>query len=394
MGTKIVEWLFHHSQYYSLKYLFQCQIRIINSIPGSVFLFTPSTNGNLIETSATSSVFRKLKLVHFAHLVIYAIKGFAFFKQYMGSHVEIKTGSKLVSVIYWYILSFAGCFLFPFVRNRHLEFSASINTLFRNIAILQCSTVAKILLFISSFATLCLIFMFAIFEALFKYDPIKEEFLTNVPSIFLIPYKVIVNCYEIWNIAVLASIGSLVIINGMFLSYIALALKSNELFQQTKQLSGSKLESNLLKSLQQYKQLDLLATLSNNCFKKAIALPFQIMVFSTAIFLGVNIFHPGIRATTSNVGIAFCSYTLLYIYLVLIIGYSYPGRVHHISQNLRHVWKKIIWSNRLLMKHRRSVFACKDIRIHFGSVNFYERGTTLVLLNFITEKTISMVLLM
>lgn len=85
------------------------------------------------------------------------------------------------------------------------------------------------------------------------------------------------------------------------------------------------------------------------------------------------------------------------IYGFFIVGYIFPGQALCASRATKQQWRKSIIKNQGLCDkaYQRKLFrACSDVKLRFGSVNYYGRTTALVVVQFVIEKSLKVMLLL
>lgn len=81
------------------------------------------------------------------------------------------------------------------------------------------------------------------------------------------------------------------------------------------------------------------------------------------------------------------------MYAFFVIGYTFPGQTFVYSKNIRNSWKQNLGKRGYKGKQQLAK-SCGDIKVRFGSVNYYGRLTALIVLQFVIEKSLKLVLLM
>lgn len=114
-----------------------------------------------------------------------------------------------------------------------------------------------------------------------------------------------------------------------------------------------------------------------------------------------------IRNSLEHQELYMCFFLVSEIYIFFVVGYSFPGQAHVISKRIRAKWSKRLAVQVQSSKSngssfnkfgsaldRRMIRSFSDIKLRFGSVNFYGRITALVVVQFIVERSLKLMLLM
>ncbi len=90
------------------------------------------------------------------------------------------------------------------------------------------------------------------------------------------------------------------------------------------------------------------------------------------------------------------------MYIFFLIGFTFPGQANYFSVKIKKVWKSrqmFYVSNHSscsldIRIEARFIRSCPIIKIRFGSDNYYDRMTALVVTNFEIQKSLKLMLLM
>lgn len=87
------------------------------------------------------------------------------------------------------------------------------------------------------------------------------------------------------------------------------------------------------------------------------------------------------------------------MYMFCLIGFTFPGQANLFSSKIKKVWKSrqicYAFQHSLdIRKENRFIISCPSIKIRFGSNNFYDRMTALVVTNFEIQKSLKLMLVM
>lgn len=380
-------------------------LKTIHLFPFSLKIWLPSKDSNKIIHVATNKVqFTKLALLQWLHLLVHVPQLILHTNIWLHGHFS-PNGIQQLALLYWCHSFFAGIMVHNFIKNQANEFALVANTIYA-VPGVHNSAIMKQAMQMAQNAVIPNLLSFLALAVTSKYEPIT--FSLELYNIFSKDTcSVLRNAlltYQIWNYGVTIGPAWLICNNGVYASYVAIWIMGGKLRKEFRSLSKGSLEC-LRKSIKEYSHLQLCVGLANQCFSKGMALPFNAMFMFLGVMMGAMILNPAFRGISSVTALGACIYGVVVLYFTLVLGYYFPGRANHISKSVRNLWhlklsecksgsgmeRKV---DRKELKYLRSVVRSKrQLKIYIGEVNFYERGTSLQLVDFMVDKTIAALLL-
>lgn len=147
-----------------------------------------------------------------------------------------------------------------------------------------------------------------------------------------------------------------------------------------------------------YRKLQVFSAITNQCLKD-YTLAFQVFLMSWVIMTTSILIDQTIRDTMQTFEIVLLTGIILEVYTIgFLTGYRFPGQANEKSKVIKQIWKRHVIYSSTKGKQRKiektTIKSFQDIKIMFGSVNFYEKMTSLVIVNFVIEKSIRVMLLL
>ncbi|CAL8076468.1 unnamed protein product [Orchesella dallaii] len=144
-------------------------------------------------------------------------------------------------------------------------------------------------------------------------------------------------------------------------------------------------------SIKKFNKLLVLATYINVQFRNSMHFSNLIAV----ILLGILCYTATVKYHNEMPS------TMMYVVAVVIIDCTVnslfitiiPGKVNGISKNIIYDWKRQ-YSGGINNLERKVVRSLREIKIQFGTANYFERGTCLVVMDFQIRNTVDVLLLM
>ncbi|CAL8116162.1 unnamed protein product [Orchesella dallaii] len=196
--------------------------------------------------------------------------------------------------------------------------------------------------------------------------------------------RVLLTILQMWTLALYVFDGYLILL-GTFFSVIGL-------WTAARSLKIRNTDTKLNNRLHQYRKIQLLACYANACFQKTIFLGFTvIMILGSTLCLAAVI--------TYNSSLKPSILFLLMLFIVNLTGisaivYKLPGMINLLSKQVIREWKRRVCDMVGRRKlESRILMSCTQIKIKFGELNYFEAGTSLVIVNFQIENTINLILL-
>lgn len=139
-----------------------------------------------------------------------------------------------------------------------------------------------------------------------------------------------------------------------------------------------------------YRQLHLLAKMNNNCYQATFfngIMPILMCILITSMYALIML-HTKVPLVT----FLYFALEASDMFIVLVLVYKPAGDVHEYSEKTIHSW--LSWTGREIGKKgklfRRLVLSCAPIKVKMSSVNFAERMTAFVVLDFCFRITIAL----
>lgn len=375
------------------KDLIQFHVRLISLISfSSVPIHVVYNSTKLVAYHANYRKLLFLKTLQFVHTAYYGFKGFVLLQKYtlLG---ETLTGNGLVQIAFWLVPAIIG-FLLPALLRSHGNEISLVSNHVLTLEHAKNSILLKFLLLAIPVACTGVSVLYA--ALLIIFDTNKSS--TNAAGLNI--FRVFINAFDIWDFCYVAYTGCFAIYIGMFGSYLTLYNLSVHLRRDMINFPD-KPQLHLNKVIGCYKQLQLYAKLVNYCFQHALALPVKVVLLTLAILLATVALNERLRSSSATEVLVLGEFTLLNLYVLLAIGYSFPGMLNTNSKVILQKWQTIVSTgftgkSRLLVLKRemsRIIKACAPVKVGIGSSNYYEKQTALVIMRFLIDSTVNLVLL-
>ncbi len=151
---------------------------------------------------------------------------------------------------------------------------------------------------------------------------------------------------------------------------------------------------NLSISFKNYRKLLILTQITNECLQY-YALWVQSFVMFWAIISTAIVMQTDIRSEMEFYELLLLTAIILELYLVFfVVGYSFPGQANRKSRKIKGGLQNKLIGGYLGKVDRKILRSLRDVKIRFGSVNFYAAMTPLVIVKFVLEKSIKIMLLL
>lgn len=205
----------------------------------------------------------------------------------------------------------------------------------------------------------------------------------------------LVDLVEVWTALWMLALACLQFWNVYLPSYTII-------YKATKKLEMT--NDNTLRSIvdtfQTYRKLEVFTCLTNECFQNTLAIWLMLWHIVIICLTNVMLFKGRIRERLHILQKIQSGVLSLTICAVFLIGYGFSGQANAKSKMIKKLWKRRVISckqnrggKRELMIKRKIIAACQDIRIRFGSLNYFEKTTGLIVIHFVVEKTAGLLLL-
>lgn len=205
-----------------------------------------------------------------------------------------------------------------------------------------------------------------------------------------VTWNLVFNLYRWWDWTWVVQLDLLVGFCGLFVAYAAVYLGSRSVFKEAR--NGYQ-----TLSWEHYQKLQIVTRLVNECFQDEYAIGIMASLMCWAVLATSVILSPNMRSILPGEFILVFVLLLFEIYAFFVIGYTFPGKALCASRATKNHWKMFVdfrqnGANEQYQK--RKVRACADIKLRFGSVNYYGRMTALAVVQFVIEKSLKVMLLM
>lgn len=302
------------------------------------------------------------------------------------------TDSDLVYLMFQYALLFCGFTVCLTIPNNSDELVEMINQIFT----VKSIRVWPILRIFMRFARIAFVTAAGFFTALTAWNPYNpwtyslqaSSLITN--RFFLVTLKLSINIYEAWTFSVFGGYAVFVFYHCMFCAY-------SGIYKMAKDLEARHFPLDQGTIL--YKQLLIRVTLINACFQKVVSVSLKGLVLPMAVICGAILITPTTRDTINTWMLVILGYLWFSCFIAISYGYHFPGRANYITATIISHWRygNNLWysSNRFENRFRKMVIiSLQPARLRFGAVSYYCRGTSVVIANFLFEKTISLSLIL
>ncbi|CAL8136872.1 unnamed protein product [Orchesella dallaii] len=264
-----------------------------------------------------------------------------------------------------------------------LEFCALLNGLLNfnklQIGNLNNSTVRMVLSVVKISTLLCPLS----FAMVMIFAPMTPPFPTSLITLRetwnRAGFLILVEIVEIWNMLEY-------MLHGYFICSVVI-LANAGIYIGIKSIENRSIKS----ALPKYRIIQLLAVQTNVCFRNSVHLSITFVcillgiVCNGAVVKYYNLLSP--RALVAMVVVG------AQTNVIGLLCYRIPGMVNWMSRALLQNWKREL-SRRRNVVERKCLRSLSQLKVQFGNVNFFERKTCLVVVDFQIQQTINMLLLM
>ncbi len=385
---------------FEFKSAFRIQLNIFRIfLFGSISIQCSSNPCTILETCLNTKSVLFLKVAKFAHNTISILKGICLILTHFKTNSAL-TGNNLMIICFWIVPTSLGHLFLSFLLDRSYEVVSVCNSIYL-IPYITSSYIIRFIVFSPPALTIGTIALYSLVVCFANIDPIVtfSNQYTNLTSYSYIILRIVSGIYEVWNFGLLSNLGCILIYQVMFPVFISLSIFAE---RASKSVTNSCYWSisKLNRSMQMYRVLQVHTRLINHTFQNKLALPLKVTLMFCTVLLGTVLLNTGLRHTLSTTSFLLSLCISCNLYIFMSIGYSFPGRANRSSRIVINLWKNIISgemhyrqiSKRTSKQYRMYIKSCKDLRIYFGAMNYYESGTALKLLKFVLEATINLVL--
>lgn len=146
-----------------------------------------------------------------------------------------------------------------------------------------------------------------------------------------------------------------------------------------------------------YNQIQVFAGLVNDCFREYMSFPILVDLMICSMVHTIVLVHKSLRSTTSTPILLYLIVVVVLCCILMAFAYALPAQANEMSKQTQGVWKSLIFEENIHRKARkeyyRIVLKSQDIRIGFGTFNYFEKLTPLVICNFLLEKIATLCLI-
>lgn len=388
----------------SPKTLFNAQLYFMHKFHSQLLPIVSSKSPDkfLESPNQLTDVLFKLKIAEIAHVSVRGLQ--ALFYIYIYYYHQFSS-DLIIIVSMWICVTVVGSMAFAFTRQHAFFFIQIVNNMFK-LQGANNSKIAKLLLAATPIICFSCTFIYLIMAIVLPLDPITIVICSFKFSSMPIPCKIIrsvVRAFDIWDFSLACFLGCLITFDGLFTSYVILHHSLNMELKHLKAKTKPSIPS-LRSWIHCYRQLEIFANLVNGCFAKCIGLPSKIILVTFGIVFGAVSLKSTLRSSVALVARLCCEFLAPSIYFVMVTGYTFPGMANHKSKLVICLWKEILaaghqthvarYKNPNAKEIRRKIQACKDIRFLIGSSNYYEKCTSINMLNFMLQSTASLILVL
>lgn len=174
----------------------------------------------------------------------------------------------------------------------------------------------------------------------------------------------------------------------------------------------------LIQSYKLYRRLLVITSVINECFQNDFAIWIMTSLMAWVVVASAIISDSKVREILTTQEFCMTVFILCEIYTFFVVGYTFPGHAHVLSKRVKLKWTKHLTTQQKFINirgksgdevvyimgspscrgggaalDRRIIRSFHDVKIRFGSVNFYGRMTALVVTQFVVEKSLKLMLL-
>ncbi|CAL8147111.1 unnamed protein product [Orchesella dallaii] len=146
----------------------------------------------------------------------------------------------------------------------------------------------------------------------------------------------------------------------------------------------------LHKNTQKYQMLQLVSGRLNGCFQNTVFFWFTVIIVmvGSSGMTGCIMFYGNLKTSSLIVLMMLASHAVT----ITVTAFKFPGLVNWMSKQILHGWE-VNLPNGCGKWRRKYILSFREIRIHFGGVNFYEKNTCVNIFDFQIQITINLILL-
>lgn len=197
--------------------------------------------------------------------------------------------------------------------------------------------------------------------------------------------------YEIWDFAWAVTVACTQIWTACMPLYAVIYMGTQILLRNAANLPSDS-------SIDMYRRLQIFVRLTNNCYQNTTT----VYILNSGIILcclcGASMLADRVRAHLHFSEQFFCVVLIVLCYIIFHFGFGFPGQANGNSKVVKEIWKgqlsiKGAQSVQGLVWKRKFIKSCPDIRVYFGSANYFEETTGLAVIKFVIDNTVTLLLL-
>lgn len=362
---------------------------LLRTVPWRFQVIVPTfTNGRIVSEAKSVKPWNIIRGVYAVFKILYSIQILLLVWHYKYGRINLSGGSTLY-LIFRYGIGCLGCITYKFLLTSSKDLVAMINTLYLQ-PTLSSANQLRIFMQSTRYSIFLVggIYICTIITTSYKPILVFSSSVSENNGVVLFVLDIFISLYDIWEYLVLVPLSTLVLCHGMFSSYAAI-------YVLVKRFNSTCNEC-YVQMLTSLNELLILVSLINASFQRFVSVGIKIEVMTICITCGAVLLNSTYRSKLSTTIVVLMFYFLLTLYFIMAFGYLLPGLANHVSSGMivkMKVGIVTIRSNIDYKVARRRVAAVQPLRLRCGAVNYYEQGTSLCIINFLLEKTISLSLL-
>lgn len=350
---------------------------------------------------------KNLRLVATLYYINVSISGITYLLDILHND-KIPKNSHEVNIsrpMIWWMFNILGCLFFYVNMNKHKELTSFINFLLRetntkleavwNIKLIMIQ--GPILSVMGPILWLLLIALADVHPLIFHCNSWIQAEFGFLPSIL---FRIVSIAYETWNCALYCSLATFQVFLGVFAMYGVIHWATMEILANLRNLrrdAAAFSYQKLLQSVRSYKRILVLTTITNDAFKDDTSVGYKLCGMSISAGIALVQVNYKLNKVISTPAMSMLDYIFLQWYCTFLLGYGVPGQANQNSKKIKAVWKQCSIrgdQSGIQLKRHGVNGRIPDIRLQFGSVNYYEANTPLNIVHFVMDKTASILLLM
>lgn len=268
------------------------------------------------------------------------------------------TGDKVIQISFWVMLAF----LYFVIVSLAIEQSSSLVDILSGhckLKIVTSSPYLNIVFYSVPILVSSIPFLYALAVMYIRMEPITTNIVPILRNwtIFNYSLRILMYTFEIWNFSTFSIIGGMFVCEGMLCSYIALYEVAKDLHKQAlKTLLKTRFNYAKLKSLiSSYDEVRLYISQVNDCYQETFTVRYNPIIISVSVILATILINRNLRPTTSSVGLYLCGYTVVNCYMLIAIGYYFPGKVNEFSRKTLPSFTRFIACDQINSKNRKCI---------------------------------------